>query len=150
MLGMMASAAGAGLAGLLLTQPSLHTAMKVIGSIYLLWLAWKIGRSGPPHLPTNLPQPVSFLGGVSILLFNPKGWAMTLGAAASFATLADGPVRLAVLLGLTFSMTAGASLCLWCVMGRLLGRILRSSWQWRTLNVGLGLLLAVSILQMWR
>ncbi|MGY4471628.1 threonine/homoserine/homoserine lactone efflux protein [Bradyrhizobium sp. LB9.1b] len=84
----MAASAAAGLGSVLLALPSLQLAMKAIGSLYLLWLAWKIGRSGPPHLQANLAKPTSFLGGVWLLWHNPKGWAMTLGAAASFAALA--------------------------------------------------------------
>src|SRR5882757_11434401 len=46
----LAAAAAAGLAGLLLAAPSLQLAMKLAGSAYLLWLAWTIGRGGPPDL----------------------------------------------------------------------------------------------------
>ena len=145
----VAAAAAAGLAGLLLAEPSLQIAMRAIGSAYLVWLAWRIGRSGPPRLRTNPGRPASFIGGVWLLLYNPKAWAMTLGAAASFATLASGPIRLAVLLCLTFGVTAAASLSLWCIAGQLLARTLRSDAQWRALNAGLGVLLVVSIVPMW-
>ena len=79
---------------------------------------------------------------------NPKGWAMTLGAAAS-ATLASGPAQLAVLLGLTFGVAAAASLSAWCMAGQLLARRLRTDGQWRALNAVLAVLLVASILPMW-
>ncbi len=145
----MAALAAAGLAGLLLTQPSLQVGMKAVGSVYLVWLAWKIGRSGPPHLQANVARPTSFVGGAWMLWYNPKAWAMTLGAAASFAALASGPVRLAVLLGLAFGVAAAASLSLWCIAGQLLARLLRTDGQWRVLNAVLGVLLAASIVPMW-
>lgn len=145
----MAAAASAGLAGLLLAEPSLQTAMKAVGSIYLIWLAWKIGRSGPPGTRAAAARPTSFLGGAWMLWHNPKGWAMTIGAAASFAGLASGPARLAVLLGVTFGVAAAVSLTLWCVAGQILARLLRTDRQWRMLNAVLGLLLVVSIVPMW-
>jgi threonine/homoserine/homoserine lactone efflux protein len=150
----LAIASGAGLAGLLLGMPSAKLAMKLIGSAYLLWLAWKIGRSGVPKQMTGaitdrLVQPTSLLGGASLLLFNPKGWAMTLGAAASFAALASGPLQLAILLGAAFGLSAVISLSLWCVAGSILARLLRSGWQWHLLNAVLGLLLAASVIPMW-
>lgn len=145
----MAAAAAAGLAGLLLAEPSLEIAMKAIGSIYLVWLAWKIGRSGPPHLRPGLASPIRFLGGVWMLWHNPKGWAMTIGAAASFAGLANGPLRLAALLGLAFGVAAAVSLLIWCMAGRALARLLRSDRQWRMLNAALGVLLIGSIIPMW-
>jgi threonine/homoserine/homoserine lactone efflux protein len=145
----MAASAAAGLGSVLLALPSLQLAMKAIGSLYLVWLAWKIGRSGPPHLQANLAKPTSFLGGVWLLWYNPKGWAMTLGAAASFAALAGSPLQLGALLGCAFGVAAILSLSLWCAAGLLLARLLRTDTQWRALNVALGFLLVISIGPMW-
>ncbi len=146
----MAVAAAAGLAGLLLALPTLEFAMKLAGSAYLLWLAVRIGRSGPPHLDRSVAKPTSFLGALWIQLQNPKGWAMTLGAAASFAGLARDAAELAALLGLVFGVLALLSLMLWCVAGLLLARLLKQAWQWRILNITLAAALAASILTMWR
>lgn len=145
----MAALAAAGLAGLLFAIPSLQLAMKAAGTAYLLWLAWQTARSGPPHLTSRTAEPSSFVGGLGLLWVNPKGWAMTFGAAASFAPLANGPTRLGLLLGATFGVFAAFSLSLWCAAGLLLARALRTEAQWRTLNIALGTLLAASILPMW-
>src|ERR1700730_16962720 len=53
----LASIAGAGLSGLLMSAPWLQLAMKFVGTGYLLWLAWKIGRSGPPDLENKNATP---------------------------------------------------------------------------------------------
>ncbi len=145
----MAASAAAGLAGILIAIPSLQLAMKAIGSLYLLWLAWQIAGRGAPHLMTGITKPSSFVAGIWMLWHNPKGWAMTVGAAASFAALANGPARLGLLLGITFGLAAALSLSLWCVAGLLLARALRTEAQWRTLNVVLGALLAASIVPIW-
>ncbi|RUV68501.1 MAG: LysE family translocator [Mesorhizobium sp.] len=149
-LGTVAAAGAAGLAGLLTAAPSLQLAMKIAGSLYLIWLAFKIGRSGPPNLDMTMTRPNSFFGGAGLQWMNPKGWAMGLGAAASFAALADGPLQLAVLLGMVFGLAAALSLSAWCMAGTLLARLLRTERQWRALNIALGLLLAASIIPMWR
>lgn len=148
-LAMLAAASSVGLASLLLAAPSLQFAIKLVGSAYLLWLALRVGRSGPPNLDRDMAAPTSFIGGACILLLNPKGWAMALGAAASFASLAGGPAQLALLLGVAFGLAALTSLCLWCATGLMLARLVRSERQWRLVNAGLGILLALSILPMW-
>lgn len=148
-LAIMAASAAAGLGGVLLAFPALQLAMKGIGTLYLLWLSWKIARSGSPQLHAEIARPTSFLGAVWLVWQNPKGWAMTLGAAASFASLAAGPVGLALMLGASFGVAALLSLSLWCVAGLLLARLLRTEAQWHMLNAVLGALLAVSILQLW-
>ena len=145
----LAALAAAGLAGLLLAAPSLQTGMRVVGSTYLLWLAWKIAQSGKPDLSANRGVPTSFLGGAGLLWLNPKGWAMALGAAASFTALASGPIQLALLLGSAFGLAAAVSLSFWCMTGLLLARLLRTERQWRMLNAVLGFLLVASIVPMW-
>lgn len=146
----LAAAAAGGLAGLLLAAPSLQLAMKLAGSGYLLWLAWKVGNGGAPDLRGDRAVPTGFVGGAVLLWLNPKGWAMSFAAAASFAALESGPLQFALLLGAIFGLAAALSLLFWCAAGLMLARLLRTERQWRVLNIALGLLLAASILPMWR
>ncbi|MGI3899715.1 MAG: LysE family translocator [Janthinobacterium lividum] len=145
----MAAAAAAGLAGVLLAAPSLQLAMKALGSLYLLWLGWQIAGRGAPHRAGPSARPSPFVSGVWMLWHNPKAWAMTTGAAASFVALADGPVHLGLLLGLAFGLSAALSLSLWCGAGLLLARLLRTERQWRILNTILGTLLALTVVPLW-
>ncbi len=145
----MAAGAAAGLGGVILAFPSLQLAMKLVGTLYLLWLAWKMAHSGPPRLQSDIARPTRFLGAVWLVWHNPKGWAMTLGAAASFASLAAGPLRLALTLGCSFGLAALFSLSLWCIAGLLLARLLQTDTQWHALNALLAVLLAISIIPMW-
>lgn len=145
----MAAAAAIGLAGLLLAAPAMQLVMKTIGSVYLLWLAWKIARSGAPQMQTSMAKPTSFVGGVWLLWHNPKGWAVTMSAASAFAGLANGPVQLSVLLGLVFCVAAVVSLSLWCLTGFLLSRLLHTEQQWRLVNRTLGFILVISIGPIW-
>lgn len=145
----MAGAAAAGLGAAVMALPSLQLLMKVAGTLYLLWLASKIGRAGMPRRSAAAATPASFMGGVWMLWHNPKGWAMTMGAAASFGAAAAGPWQLAALLAVAFGVAATASLTLWCLAGQLLARALRSERQWRILNGVLAVLLAASIVPMW-
>jgi len=145
----LAAAAAAGLASLLLAVPSLQLAMKATGSAYLLWLAWKIGSSGPPNLDAEMAAPTGFLGGLLLLAVNPKAWTMALGAAASFSPLASGPWQLAALLATALGLSATAALTLWCIAGFVLARRLRTGRQWRAVNAVLGLALAASIVPIW-
>ena len=144
----MAALAALGLAGVLLAWPALQLAMKAAGSAYLLWLAWQTARRGPPHAG-GTGAPIGFLAGLWMLWHNPKAWAMTAGAAASFAALASAPHRLGLLLGAVFGASAVLSLSLWCAAGLALARLLGSDRQWRVLNGALGAVLALSILPVW-
>lgn len=145
----MAAAAAAGLGGLLLAVPALQLGMKTAGSAYLLWLAYKIARSHGPQSASSAGVPTRLVGGVWMLWHNPKAWAMTIGAAASFGSLAQNPMVMATILALAFLVGASLSLTLWCLAGQILARLLRNDRQWRVLNGVLGGLLVLSIIPMW-
>ncbi|MEM5424902.1 LysE family translocator [Paraburkholderia ferrariae] len=149
-LAVLAAVAGLGLGGLLLALPSLQTAVKAVGSAYLLWLAWRIARSGPPNAGNGPARPITLVNGFLLLWLNPKSWAMTIGAAASFALLASSPNRLALLLSAAFGVAACVSLALWCALGVLLARLFRTPRHWRILNLAMGVLLAASVIPAWR
>jgi threonine/homoserine/homoserine lactone efflux protein len=149
-LALLAAIAALGLGGLLLALPSLHNAAKALGSAYLLWLAWRIARSGAPHAGSGLARPVTLVNGFLLLWLNPKSWAMTVGAAASFGLLASNPGRLAMLLATAFGLAACASLALRCALGVLLARYFRTPQHWRMLNLAMGALLAASLIPTWR
>ena len=120
--------------------------MKVIGSLYLLWLAWRIGKAGQPqsgeHMQANgegqSSSPIGFITGFALLLLNPKAWAMSFAAGASFVGLADNPILLALIIGGGFALAALTALTLWCLSGVLLAKILRTERQWRAVNITLG------------
>lgn len=149
-LALLAAVAALGLGGLLLALPSLQTAVKSVGTAYLLWLAWRIARSGPPGADNGPARPVTLVNGLLLLWLNPKSWAMTVGAAASFALLASSPNRLAILFATAFGVAACASLALWCALGVLLARLFRTAHHWRMLNLAMGVLLAASLIPSWR
>ncbi|PZM10756.1 LysE family translocator [Rhizobium tubonense] len=146
----MAAGAAFGLGGLLLAAPPLQLAMKSAGLLYLLWLAVKIGASNAPRLNREIAAPTGFLGGAWMLWYNPKAWAMTTSAAASFAATTHSSVALAVFLGSAFGIAAMLSLSLWCMAGQWLGRALKTDWQWRTINFILAGLLVISVIPMWK
>lgn len=142
---------GGGLGAVVLSIPELLFGLRIVGSVYLLWLAWTIGNLGKPSSTSNVgASPIGLWKGVLMLWLNPKGWTMAVGAASAYAGLSNNPVYLAMFLGLIFGLAAALSLTLWCLGGEWLSRALKTGAQWRALNVTLGLLLAASVIPMWR
>ncbi|WP_213881869.1 LysE family translocator [Pseudomonas sp. dw_358] len=145
----MAAAAAFGLANVLLLNSSLAAGLKTVGTLYLLWLAWKVARAPAPGAANAATRPVGYFAAIALLWHNPKGWAMTSGAAAAYTHLASGPAPLAGLMGASFGLCAAISLSIWCVAGRELGRRVRHARHWRLINAVLGGLIVASIVPMW-
>lgn len=146
--GMMAAATGSGLGTALQMVPSAELILCLVGSSYLLWLSWRVARSGAPRMREVL-APSGLVTGLILTVQNPKAWAMTLGAAASFPGLATTPAALALLFGGIFAGFVLLALSFWCVAGRAMGRWLRTERQWTVANAMLGVLLATSVIQIW-
>ncbi len=147
----LAGIVAGGLGSVVMAWPELQLWLRIAGSAYLLWLAWTIARLGSPATRSGGPAaPLGFVAGVLLLWMNPKGWTMAVAAAGAYARLSDDPYRLALLLGVVFGSAAAFSLTLWCAGGQWLSRSLKTDRQWRAVNVLLGLLLAGSIIPMWR
>jgi threonine/homoserine/homoserine lactone efflux protein len=147
---LVATIAG-GLGAAVASWPQLQLWLRAAGSAYLLGLAWTIGRRGSPAASSGEPRtPIGFVAGFVLLWMNPKGWTLAVAAVSAYAGLSGDPCRLALLLGATFGVAAALSLTLWCTGGAWLSRFLRTDRQWRIANIILGLLLAGSIIPMWR
>lgn len=148
-LAFVAAISAFGLGNLIAERPSLEIAIKLLGSGYLLWLAWRIARSGAAAMGAPLGQPLGLFKVIPLLLLNPKSWAMTVSAAAAFAPLAVSPGGLAVLLAASFGIAASVSLTLWCALGVLLARRLRTPRHWSAFNLCMATLLVLSIIATW-
>lgn len=130
-LGSLIGVVGGGLGTIILAFPQVQMVLKLVGSVYLLWLAWGIARLGAPNSASQeASSPSGFAKGVLLLWLNPKAWTMAVSAAAAYADLSDNPMLLALLLGSVFGMAAIASLTLWCIGGQWLSLTLKSERQW--------------------
>ncbi|WP_026480603.1 LysE family translocator [Ahrensia sp. 13_GOM-1096m] len=149
-LALLVAVSGTGLATIIVAWPSIALAMKIVGSAYLLWLAFLIARAGTPKDIDAAAKPIGFIAGAMLLIINPKAWAMALGVAGSFSALANDPIVLATILAVTFAVCATLSLTVWALLGSFLARTLKTDWQWTAVNYFLAALLILSIATFWR
>ncbi len=146
------TAAGAfGLSALLQSAPSLQLAIKVLGSVYLVWLAWRIFRSGAPKMSedTDGGRAMGFATGMTVLLLAPKAWMMGLAAAGAYAEFTSSSLELALLLAATFGCAGLGAMVLWCLGGTVLGRMLKTDAQWFVVHLVLAIVTVVSVATVW-
>jgi threonine/homoserine/homoserine lactone efflux protein len=125
--------------------PLVHTYIRIVGIIYLLFLSWKIATSAPNTLNAKQATPFSFLQAVVFQWVNPKAWIMATSAVAAF-TSGDTEILFQVLIiALTFMIVAFPSTGLWLFCGVWLKKILNSPSHQRIFNIGMALLLILSI-----
>jgi threonine/homoserine/homoserine lactone efflux protein len=90
-----------GLGALLDAAPVLRGLLQAVGLGYMLWLAWKLARSGALGQADPARFEVGFGQGVLLQFVNVKAWMNALLICAGWVTVADPPwARLALVLPL--------------------------------------------------
>lgn len=137
-----------GLGALFRQWPVLQTALKVTGSLYLLWLAWKIASAPPPGRADSaaVRKPFTFWQAAAFQFANPKAWVMAISGIASFSLTGDAFVSSALVLILLMGLTNLPCIALWAGFGVAIGRLLRTAFHWRLFNLLMGGLTAACVL----
>ncbi|AYN28571.1 LysE family transporter [Buttiauxella ferragutiae ATCC 51602] len=140
-----------GVGSLILLYPALHLILKIAGSAYLLWLAWKIGTATYETLETDAPppSPIPFWQGGLLQVINPKAWLMALGAVASFSLAGAQYLHSVVLISIGIALVNIVAGIIWIAFGSMIGKLLRSRRAWTIFNVFMGLLTAACVLLIW-
>lgn len=135
--------------GLFLTQhPSLMSFLKIIGILYLCWMALKIARDRSTYEQTSPAKshPFTFWQAMVYPLLNPKAWIVNLSAISLFVTSSEqslwqvGIIVLCVLVSMFITTYA------WAFGGLVLRRFLKESRFIRAFNLSMASLLIISVL----
>ena len=143
-IGLMAVSVAAGLGAVIATVPEVATAMKLAGSVYLLYLAYrKALQRGAVAKPMSLLQAAAFQ------VINPKAWIFALGAITTFRP-ADTPVLLgSVLVAITMMLVVLPTAALWAIAGGSLSRLMAGHRWSRPVSLGLAVMLAATVVYVW-
>ncbi|WP_291970973.1 LysE family translocator [Candidatus Symbiopectobacterium sp.] len=138
-----------GVVGMILLYPSLHLILKVLCSLYLLWLAWIIATAAYERLEASAPQPLRLYQGWLLQFLNPKAWLMALGSVASFSLAGSGYNHSVLLISFGIVLVNLVSGVILLGFGTAIGRLLRSRKAWVIFNVSMGVLTAACVLLIW-
>ncbi|MGL4439316.1 MAG: LysE family translocator [Bosea sp. (in: a-proteobacteria)] len=137
---------GLGLGQVLERFPVIYTTLKYVGAAYMLWLAWKIARSGPmsDQPSQNAGSPMTFVGAAAFQWVNPKAWVMAVSAMATYTTPSQYLFSV-ILVTLIFGAVNIPSVSTWTVFGVGLRRFLADPKLCRIFNIAMALALVASL-----
>jgi threonine/homoserine/homoserine lactone efflux protein len=142
------AACAAGLGVVFVAVPALHVVLKIAGTIYMLWLAFRVATARLPDEDEAAGgDPLTFMQGAAFQWINPKAVVAAVSAIALFVRpdhqIVDIPVMLVV-----FTLTTIGSVVTWSAFGVALRGLLRRPSHARMFNIAMALLLVVSIVPM--
>ncbi|HEY8101157.1 MAG TPA: LysE family translocator [Burkholderiaceae bacterium] len=138
-----------GIGSLILALPASHLMLKMLGSGYLLYLAWQLRRMAFKQDDKSGAKPMSFFGAAAFQFANPKAWVMAITGASAFLPLIQ-PVWLAIVLfSLVFCAINLPCITVWAGTGAVLRRYLaQPRWQ-RVFCVVMVTLTVYSAMAIW-
>ena len=135
-----------GLGSLFSSYPLAQQLLRVIGTAYLVWLAWRLGRASMAE--GHAPRPLSFLQAVAFQAVNPKSWVKAVTLASVFMpegmSVAAGALLVAAV-GLVIGFPCASA---WALFGVAIRRWLANPRQRRVFNLAMAgtLLLLAAVL----
>ncbi len=125
--------------------PALHEAIKIIGIIYLIYLAWRIANAGNQSNTRAPSKPFTFIQSALFQWVNPKGWIMASSAIAAYTSVGEGIFLQVLLIAFIFMLVAFPSAGSWLVCGATMQRFLQHPGYRKAFNISMALLLIASI-----
>jgi len=143
-------AVGFGLGAVLTAFPALHSALKIAGAAYLLYLAWKIAMSRSVGDGKGAEgRPMRFIDAAAFQWVNPKAWVMAITAMAVY-TNSDHPFISVMLISAAFAIVNLPSVSVWAGFGTALRGFLSDPVRLKWFNIAMGVLLAATLWPMLR
>ncbi|MDC3104570.1 LysE family translocator [Candidatus Pelagibacter bacterium] len=126
----------------------IEVAQKIIrffGSIYLLYIAYKISSSSIRSEKIN-PKPVTFINTFFFQFVNPKSIIIALAAISMFINPQENFIKDSIILTTIFFFMAVGSQVAWCLMGKYLRKFATSDKFIKNFNYTMSFLLIVCVI----
>lgn len=134
----------AGLTGLILAQPVIGPAVRLLAVGYMVYLAWAIATAPPLGSDTGGERRPSFLAGVFLGVGSPKAYA-AMAALFSGFVLSERANLDIVLKALVLTLIMAVGNLAWLLLGSALTRFFRDPAMSRGINVVFAILLLASV-----
>ena len=122
--------------------PNVFLTLKISGAAYVLWLAWKLIRSGR-YDGHGEAKPATFWDGVILFLLNPKAYIIMALMFSQFLST-DGGLKIANVLTIStiFTLNNLVAFSIWAAVGDKIADKFRADEGARRLNLLFGMILA--------
>lgn len=138
------AAAALGLGAIIESVPWVSPVLRVAGSSYLVYLAYRVATAGRVKEGAT-SKPFTFWEAAAFQYVNPKAWVMGLTAASTFVPPALPLVRSSLLMVGTFGLVNLPSITAWAGGGTAMNRSMTNDTRRRVVNGILGLLLVYTV-----
>lgn len=128
--------------------PVLHQLLRIVGALYLLWLAWQI--SGAAVSAAHEAKPLSAWQAALFQAVNPKTWVKAITLATVFMPTGLSTPIAALVVTLVGMLVGFPSSSMWALFGVAIRRVLTDPAKQRIFNLCMGAMLVVLAISLLR
>jgi len=129
--------------------PQLYNVLKIVGSLYLFWLAWKIATASTEENSlmnsSSNTTPMTITGASLFQFVNPKSWAMSIGSISSFTLAGDQYIESGLWIMLCFAVMGFIAISLWAYLGVAIRRLLTTKTRKKRFNYTMSLMTVATL-----
>lgn len=129
----------AGLGSVFIAYPLAQQVLRIGGSLYLMFLAWKL--SGASAGAAAAPKAVSFAQAAAFQALNPKSWMKAMTVASVFMPAGHNTVANALLVALVGALVGAPCNVMWAMFGVAIRQLLADPRKQRVFNLTMGAIL---------
>ena len=126
----------------------LQSIIKILGTIFLIYLAYKIAFSSTND-SENIKKPVLFFDTFLFQFINPKGVMVAMIAVSTFIDVQNNYLRDATIVIITYFFMAVFSVSSWCLLGKYLRNFATSENFIKKFNYSMSFLLIVCVIMFY-
>jgi threonine/homoserine/homoserine lactone efflux protein len=147
-IGLLVTICAAGVGVVFATVPNAQLALKIVGSVYLVYLATRLA-AGHAIARATVSKPLNLWQAGAFQFVNPKGWVFALAVVSAFAPGGGWTVPSVALLVTVIGVVVTATACMWAIGGAALSRALDTERTRRAVGLSLAVLMLASIAFLW-
>jgi len=126
----------------------LQNAIKILGTIFLIYLAYKIAFSSV-NSSENIKKPVTFFDTFLFQFINPKGVIVAMITVSTFIDVQNNYLRDTLIVIITYFFMAVFSVSSWCLLGKYLRNFATSETFIKKFNYTMSFLLIVCVIMFY-
>lgn len=148
-MGLLNISVGLGLGALFTQFPVLQQVLRIVGSAYLLWLAYKLLSFSAISDKNTEAKPFSLVQAAAFQYINPKAWIMVISANASFSLMGDGYWWSVLMITTIYAVVGTPSIMVWAGFGQYMRQFLGQQNVLRLFNITMAVLTALCVGFIW-
>ncbi|MDE2341637.1 MAG: LysE family translocator [Alphaproteobacteria bacterium] len=145
---LLLAAVGLGLGQVFKAYPLIQTLLKILGILYLLWMAWGLSQARALHEPDARKHPLSFFEAALFQWINPKAWLFCIALMAEFGAYVVARWLNLAMICVVVGAISLLSVLIWGVAGTLIAQKLHSPIALRRFNWTMAVALVLSLIPM--